>query len=203
MTWRELFNRLKNPSGVISWRYFLPNTDGLLLLHKQSFFYTPKRKNKWLYRAFYFAQQCSWFTFFGWYALWYNWKYRNTFLSQEGGNISHGKLFTDLFQLTFAYTIPPRYYFWYRLYQYPQNEWLDFIYDHEIPGWQYTLSGEVSTQSQRFLGDKYIFTKKLAQHHIRHITSLRLLPKESRLPEEEVFRRQALFFFKSGHIFEK
>lgn len=146
-----------------------------------------------MYRTFVLLQQLSWWLIFGWVSFMRVWKRRHKWPAANR-SVSGTKMFRHLLYLTFCHSIPPFYYFSYQLYKHPVGDWLLFIYDHEVPGWQLSLSPQVSEESQRYISSKMYFAKKSIDHGVPAIPTLAHYPRGTILHEGDIFRQQSLFF---------
>lgn len=194
MKLKSIVTRLSIPPGVVSRYYFIPNNDPIISLHKKSLFFVPSKGSKTLYALLAIMQQLLWWFYFGWMAFFKVWNIKSKFLLEiNHQKLSNFKIFFDLFQLTFFNTIPPIYYFWFRLYSLPKSKWLYFIYNHETSKWQHVLSKKISEESSLFISSKHFFWYKGMKNGVSIVPISRFIPKKNSLIKSELFLRDSFF----------
>jgi hypothetical protein len=189
--WHHVLAR-KAPHAVLSWRYILPNQSAAVRRHRRVLL------NAWprYPRAVWFA--VALYSFILWY-LWYGWAalYRaiRHVRPRYSASVPASTLAQclQLFWLTFAYTTPPGFYYLYQLYRFPEREWLNFVYTHELPHWHHYHSPHIATEEQALLSDKQYFATTMRQAKLPAIETLLQIQQGERLLPDTLFQHRALF----------
>jgi len=193
MKFKSVISRLRTPPGVISWHYFKSKNHPAIHFHKEIFFFIPKGKNKVIYLFFLTLRVLAWWIYFGWRELYFVW--RNRFRWKTVNSTVSGKRqLLDLLYLTFCNAIPPYYYYLFSLYKFPRINWYEFIYDHEVPHWQYLFSGNIHEADYQFINSKKEFTEKCSQHNIPVIPTTDFLKKKTLIRKENLFVEDSFFY---------
>ncbi|MFK7936010.1 MAG: sugar-transfer associated ATP-grasp domain-containing protein [Saprospiraceae bacterium] len=190
---KQLWYRLHLPPGIITGRYWHHSPSPVIRQHWQALWNPTVRQSRLLSWLLVLMQLVAWWTYFGWLA--YRQVVKKLDIWQHIIDLpTRSQQRRDLWYATFRYGIPPTDYFAYQLYRYPRQQWLDFIYDHEVPKWQNSLSGKVSADQQRWISDKAYFAQRSLQNGIPAILTLRFIPRGKKLTAVQVFQQRSLFF---------
>jgi hypothetical protein len=180
------------PHAIMSWRYLLPKQSLAVRRHHQVFLQAwpaLPRVAWWLIALFSYGR---WYLWSGWFRL-----YRAFFKHRKAIDatlpVTPIKQFAHLFILTFAHTIPPHLYYPYRLYRYAEKEWLNFVYNHELPHWHRLLSPRLTAAEQRLITDKQHFAATLLQAGLPVIPTLQQLSTGENITSAQLFQQQSLF----------
>lgn len=189
----HLFKRISSPPGIISWRFIFNVENSMLLQHKKALLYVPQGKSRTIYWSIAIIQQFAWWLFFGWRSLFRVWKLKRNWKTQDIP-VSTTDEIIDLICATFLYNIPPAYYYLFRLYKYKKIEWLQFVYDHEIPKWHLAFSNKISAINQSYINSKYCFANIAEANGIPAIPSMKFYSKGETICIEQIFIGKSFFF---------
>jgi len=194
--WQKIYKRIlkrQAPHAILSWRYFMPNQSHAVRLHRRTFLnaWPQYPRAVWFLIALY--SYSLWYLFYGWWQLVRIWCNRSLKIWETEG-IPKTKQLIHLLILTYLHSTPPRFYYQYRLYYYPEREWLNFIYTHELPHWHLTMSPNISLRSQQLMTHKHDFSTELARLGLPTIPTLYKLNKGESLTSTQIFCQQSLFF---------
>ena len=181
----------KVPHAVLSWRYFSPEQSGYVRTHRTVFLNAWKRLPRlgWVIIALY--SYLVWFFYQGWRQAWLAWR-KNSSAYARQQQVSQSQQLRDLTYLTFLQTTPPSFYYRYGLSRYPREEWLKFIYTHELPHWHLAFSPNLSPESERLMSDKQLFAEVMGQQGLP-VVSGALFESGDQLHHNSVFQGRNLF----------
>lgn len=192
---KVLFNILvvrKVPHGILSWRYLLPNQPEHIKLHRAAFLNSIPQLPRviwWLVAPLHYGR---WFLIYGpWFAI-RCWKRHAQYVEQREG-IARYKQLRQILSLSLCNAVLPFDYYYYRLYRYPKRQWLEFIYDQELPSWHLMYSKAISKATQLRINNKAVFADFLASFGFPVIPTV-LLERGEMLTTETIFSKQSLFF---------
>ena len=195
---RKTLDRLSLPPGVIPWRRVLDRRHPEFRHHWYALLAVPVDKSLALFRSLYLAQYLSWYLWNAWIHSYRGFRYLKR-RRQDNANPAKWRHVIDLTILLWLYTIPLPWIVKYRLLDEPDS-WLSHIYPHEIPKWQYALSGKISKHEQRFLGDKRYFAEACSEGEIPCITTLRYILRDSDGTKlQEILSQGQNIFFKPSN----
>jgi len=192
--WRAIIHRYllpKMPPGVIYWRYMTHKKDTAISLHRRALTARLTQSPISLHLALSLYSLLFWFLFQGWYQSFRSlrrWGKR----TKQRENVPLFKQLADLLVLTFVYTIPARDYYRYKLYTRPRDQWLLFIYTHELPHWHRMLSPNISRQSHELISDKHKFSQLGLQHDLPTIPTSIYFQRGQTI-DDHLFCQQSLF----------
>lgn len=192
--WSYLKHRVlkrRVPHAVLSWRYLLPGQSGYVRAHRKVFFSAWQRLPRlgWLAIAVY--SYLLWFLYQGWRQAWLVWR-KNSLCYAQQKQVSRIRQLRDLLSLVFLQTTPPAFYYRYRLSDYPKEQWLKFIYTHELPHWHLTFSPAISPQSERLMADKHLFASVMGNKGVPVVDGV-LFESGNELRYDSVFQGRSLF----------
>lgn len=197
--WQQIFRQVylriltrQVPHAILSWRYFIPNQSMMVNRHKRVLFnaWTKLPRSVWWLIALY--SYSVWYLFNSWRQIARVWKNRSLELYHHNG-ISRVKQLMHLTVLAIGHTIPPHFYYLYRLYDYKENQWLDFIYTHELPHWHQMMSPNISMRSQHLMSDKVDFAHAMTAVGLPLITTLYARSKGEKITEQQLFNQKSMF----------
>lgn len=179
------------PHAVLSWRYLLPGQSDHVRAHRKVFFNTWQRLPRlgWLAIAVY--SYVVWYFYQGWCQTWLVWR-KNSMAYAQQVQVSQLRQLRDLMSLVFLQTTPPSFYYRYQLSDYPKEQWLKFIYTHELPHWHLTFSPAISPQSERLMADKHLFASVMGSKGIPVVDGV-LFESGRELHHDLVFQGRSLF----------
>ncbi|MFT5083435.1 MAG: hypothetical protein ACI9Y1_001478 [Lentisphaeria bacterium] len=195
MQWQKISKRILKrqiPHALLSWRYILPGQSIAVKLHRKIFLsaWPDQSRATWFLVALY--SYTLWYLIYSWRHVFRDWKnYGNALKRQEG--ISNGHQLFSLLSLALLHSIPPRFYYHYRLYSYPREEWLKFIYTHELPHWHMVMSRSISETSKQLMVDKHLFSVHMRTLDLPTITTLDCLAPGQESGEMSVFNQRSVF----------
>jgi len=194
--WQQIKRRIikrQAPHAILSWRYFLPNQSEAVKLHRRTFLkaWPQYPRIVWFLIALY--SYPLWYFFYSWRQIARVWTKRSVKLQRQESISRRQQLFSIL-SLALLHSTPPAFYYQYRLYRYPESEWLDFIYTHELPHWHLVMSPKISERTHRLMSHKDAFSVEMAKVGLPGIPTLHILEKNEQLTEARVFCQQSLFF---------
>lgn len=185
------FIKQQSPYAILSWRYLCPGQNEAVRMHKKVLLHAWPDKPRVIWLVIALFSYTKWFFFLGWLKLWKVWKKRSPVLQKKNG-ISRNKQFFGLLKLAFLQTTPPHVYYSYRLYRYSTLEWLNFIYNHELPNWHLVMSPGISIKTSRLLADKAAFAQEMQKQGFPVIDGV-VIPKGCCLSKEQLFQHKSLF----------
>lgn len=97
----------------------------------------------------------SWYFIFSWLNIQHFYSNRKFYFQEI--KKSDFRILLDLIYLAVGLLIPPRNYFVMKLYLVDRSQWIEKIFDHEVPNWQKVLSGHISEASLEFINSKLTF----------------------------------------------
>ena len=191
----QIFYRIitrQEPHAILSWRYFLSGQNHMVHLHRRTFVeaWAGYPRVLWCLIAVY--SYTLWYLFYSWGQVYSAWTRRSAKLFKEH-HLSRHRQALDLLTLALLHSIPPAYYYKCHLYLYPEQQWLDFVYDHELPHWHSMLSPNASVESKHIMSHKQDFSLKMAQLGLPGIATVYEKMLADRLPKELLFNQQSLF----------
>jgi len=186
-----LFRRV--PHTVTSWRFLLPGQSQAIGLHRKVFLQAWPSLPRWAWLMIFLYSAMTWLLFFSWRQIWFCMSKKRVELDKTC-NISPFRQLVDLLTLALLHFIPPVFYYKYELYLKPKNQWLDYIYTHELPHWHQLLSVKGShLDSRKVLTDKKAFACRMADQEIASVNSVAYLTKNSIVKADKIFIGQSLF----------
>jgi hypothetical protein len=182
----------QEPHAILSWRYFLPNQDAMVHLHRQTFLgaWAGFPRVIWCLIAVY--SYTLWYLLHSWTQVYSIWKKRSARLFRRQ-HIARYRQALDLLMLALLHSTPPVYYYRYRLYLYPESQWLNFIYTHELPHWHHMMSANASKENMRLMNDKQAFSIAMMQRTLPAIATIYDKLAEQKFPQEQLFSQRSLF----------
>ena len=99
----------------------------------------------------------------------------------------------DLFRLCLLNGIAPGAYYQYQLFRQPENQWLTYIYDQELPHWHRVLSGKWSNNSLERMSDKRLFCQTMQNSDIDCVKTACFIPQGDAVPPEVLFSAKSWF----------
>lgn len=190
---KNLWYRIQQPAGITTWRYLTQRSNPVVRQHWKALWYPTVKQSKIFSWGLVIVQQLAWWIFFGWRAFFQVWSRLDKWQHLEGLPSKRQQLI-NMWSAIFLYSIPPSCYYVYQLYRYPKYEWLAFIYAHEVPKWQQSLSGKVRKEHQRYISSKGYFAEKSLANHIPAIPTLQFVQKGKELQAKDIFQQRSLFF---------
>ncbi len=180
------------PHAVLSWRYFLPNQSTMVHLHRKTFIRAWHRFPRivWFLIAIY--SYTLWYLFYGWRQVFRVWNKHSQLLCEQN-NIPRGQQLAHLMSLTYLHTIPPFFYYSYNLYKYNEDEWLNFVYTHELPHWHQMMSPDISQRSHHLMSNKKDFSIEMSTLGLPSIPTVYAIDRGEEFPFEHLFCKQSLF----------
>jgi len=194
--WQQIKTQIlqrRVPHTVMSWRFLLPNQSRAIQLHCKVFLSAWPRLPRWQWALIAIYSAMTWWLFFSWRLIYLCLKHRNHALSEKPA-IPVVKHFFDLLSLSLLYGIPPYYYYRYRLDQSPRKQWLDYVYDHELPHWHQVLSGGMSRKTQTLMTEKNAFAEYMAEHGIASVKTCAFFGKGEKVGADTLFQEQSFYF---------
>ncbi len=193
--WQQFKNKIlfrKIPFAILSWRYLLPNQSLAIQTHKQALkkAWPQLPRPLWWLMAIY--NYTLWYLWFGWNMFFKSWFVVRKKHPQTISKSASRQLF-ELLLLTFVHTIPPRFYYQYRLYSQKESQWLDYIYTHELPAWHQAQSPDMTDEESRLLSDKVYFAEQMQQTGLPVINTIAKLKQDSKIEPSDLWKKQSLF----------
>lgn len=193
--WRKIKQRIllrKLPHAVLSWRYMLFNQPKQVKLHKavfrQAWSQFP-RPVWWLIAIYSYG---LWYAWHGWRSVFKVWKNKHPTVSKKILKTETQQLL-DLLRLAYGHSIPPFFYYRYQLYRYPEKNWLNFIYTHELPHWHTTQSPNITSAEKSLISNKHLFAKRMLAIGVPSIPTLAYLDKKEHLENNILWQQKPLF----------
>jgi len=180
------------PHTVMSWRFLLPNQSRAVQLHRKVFLGAWPSLPRWQWALIALYSAVTWLLFFSWQQVYFCMKNRRRKVSEEF-SIPVGQQLFDLLVLTLLHGIPPRYYYLYSLHQRPRKQWLDFIYDHELPHWHQVLSAGVSEKTLHLMRDKKAFAEFMTRQGIAAIQTCDFFGRGGQIDATHIFQQQSVY----------
>ncbi len=193
--WQRIIKRYLNPSeprGLLSWRYLVPRKNSTLLLHRQAFFSGFSQRPAIFWSLMVFHSYVLWYLFYSWQQCCRNWRRYSAKLTSQK-HVPQYKQLKDLLILALFYSTPPRFYYLFRLYQYPRCKWLNFVYAHELPSWHHMMSPSISPQSRRLMSDKTVFAETMSKLNLPVVSSINRVKRGDTATDAILFQGQSLF----------
>lgn len=192
--WQKIHQRIikrQVPHAILSWRYLLPKQNRMVHLHRKTFLsaWADYPRILWCLIALY--SYTTWYLYYAWRQVYLTWKNRSKVLFNEQG-ISPWQQLKNLTALALLHSIPPHFYYQYQLHRFPEREWLNFIYTHELPHWHHMMSPNICARSQHLMSHKHDFSLEMKRLGLPTIPSV-LHVKRGRITEQQLFNRQSLF----------
>ncbi len=137
-----------------------------------------------------------------WWYLFYSWvqcyralkRYSADVAANEG--VAYQRQLRDVLVLALLHSTPPRFYYRYRLYNFSERAWLNFIFTHELPNWHNAMSPDISQRSRSFLNDKLFFAEVACDQALPIIQTKLLESGDDALSNDDVFFCRSSLFFK-------
>lgn len=176
------------PKGIFHIGYIFAKNDSILHLHKKIFLHSFKGKQNALFNTYAWI---TWYLFFAWLHIFKVWNRRKepTFINAR---ISKTVQLRQLFSLAFKYGIQPHSYYQLRLYEYPENEWMNFLFAQELPALHQLFTPKMSNQTKSRLKFKNLFAKQMKEFGVNVIDGL-ALKKGQIIDKEQLFGDDSLF----------
>lgn len=194
--WRQIYRRIlarQVPHAILSWRYLLPRQSRMVHLHRNTFLQAWADYPRWVWCLIALYSYSLWYLFHAWRQVFRIWHRQSESLQQQEG-ISRIKQFFALLGLALLHTTPPHFYYQYRLYRYPERDWLNFVYTHELPHWHRALSPNISARSQHLMSHKHDFAREMARLGLPTVEAVQLVTPGDDFPEALLFSRRSWFF---------
>ncbi len=193
--WLHLKNQVllrRVPHGVISWRYLLPGQSDAVKLHRRVFLGGWPTLNRFGWFLITLYSLTLWYGFYSWWLLLKAFFQRRRRLQEEFDVAPQRHLF-DLFRLCLLNGIAPGAYYQYQLFRQPEKQWLNYIYDQELPHWHRVLSGKLSNDSLERISDKRLFCQTMQRSHIDCVDTACFVPQGDAVPREMLFSKKSWF----------
>lgn len=193
--WRQIYQQIikrQAPHAILSWRYFMPKQSHAVKLHRRAFLQAWPQHPRLLWYLIAIYSYTLWFSFYSWRQTIAVWNRQSRKLHAEA-NISRAAQLVNLLALALLHTTPPQCYYQYRLYRYPEREWLNFIFTHELPHWHQLMSPNISTRSQHLMSNKDDFAREMALQGLPTIATAHVVRKGEAVPTAQLFSGQSLF----------
>jgi hypothetical protein len=188
----KLIIRRTIPHAILSWRYFLPNQHYMVHLHRRNFLQAWESYPRVIWYLIALYSFTLWYLFHSWRQVYRVWKKCSTALLEQE-SISRPRQALDLTVLALLHSTPPVFYYSYHLYRYPEKEWLNFIYTHELPHWHTMLSPDISLRSKYLMSHKQDFALEMDRQGLPSIPIFfESLPGDS-IPEDFLFSQRSVF----------
>ncbi|MCW8878893.1 MAG: hypothetical protein OQK51_17720 [Kangiellaceae bacterium] len=133
-----------------------------------------------------------WYLFFCWKHIYRAWK-KHRAIVFEKQRIAPNRQLAHLVSLAVLHTIPPHFYYQYRLFRFPEKRWLDFVYTHELPHWHLMLSPNISPRSQHLMTNKLDFAAEMKRLGIPVVETAGVLSRGTKSRRELIFNRESKF----------
>jgi|GEM_PF-1044950 len=192
--WNAMLNIIRRPvpHAVLSWRYLLPRQSPAVKLHRQVLLRAWPRFPRIVWFLIALCNYSLWYAFFSWRYMYRACRRHGATLRKKRGIVQRTQL-VHLFELAWMHGIPPHFYYLYRLYDYPKDNWLDFIFTHELPQWHLVMSPKAARHSHAFLRDKQYFSQTLGEAGLPVIETLARYRNGQRVDESVLFQEKSLF----------
>jgi hypothetical protein len=193
--WLQLKQRIllrQVPHAVLSWRYLLPRQPGYVRAHQYVFLnaWQGLPRVGWIAIALY--SYLLWFLYQSWRQIWRSWHKCSAACARQV-KVSRFKQLGHLMYLAFLQTTPPAFYYRYQLYRLPKEQWLKYVYTHELPHWHLAFSPAISEQSATLMSDKHAFAQSMGEQGLPVVDDV-VIDARGPLQESIVFQRRGLFF---------
>ncbi len=195
MQWQKISKRILKrqiPHALLSWRYIMPKQTAAVKLHRKIFLnaWPEQSRATWILVGLY--SYALWYLLYSWRHINRAWKkYAPALKMQEG--ISKSDQLVSLLSLALLHSIPPSFYYHYRLYAYPKTEWLEFIYTHELPHWHSVMSPKLSKCSKKLMSDKHLFSEHMGKRGLPSINTILCIVPGQEVIERCVFKQRSIF----------
>ena len=183
----------RQPYGLLTWRYLLPNKCDTLKNHRQAFLHFCTRKPRLIWPVIVAINYAKWYLFESWRQI-FRFAQRYSAQVTVFSSIPLWKQFLQLTHAAIGYTILPREYYRYQLYRYPSGQWLHFVYNQELPEWHLMQSPNISEKSRQLITHKHHFAETGRNHNLPVIQSIALFEKGGEISESSLFSKTSLFF---------
>ncbi|HFD11893.1 MAG TPA: hypothetical protein ENJ32_05425 [Crenotrichaceae bacterium] len=177
---------------LVSWRFFLPEQTRAVQLHRQVFLKAWPRFPRWVWALIFIYSSVTWLLWHSWRQIYRNYQKHHKTVAQHS-MVSPACQLAGLFKAAFLHGIPGFAFYQYKLYCYPEQQWLNFVYTHELPQWHLTMSPNISTDTHRLLSDKVLFSRNLSRHSISTVASLKRLSRGQPVSPSDLFIKQSCF----------
>ncbi len=178
------------PHGIFCWRYFFPGQSSTVKRHRQVFLNTLFRKPRVVWGLIVVMNYLLWYLWFAWRKVFSVWRVR----SRTSTLISSIRELQSLFWLAYGYGVPPHNYYRYQLYRYSSRDWLEFVFNHELPQWHLVASPDITDDESRLLNDKLIFAETMARYHLPAVETFQVFVQDELLSSAWLFQQRSLFF---------
>ncbi len=196
--WLKLRSKIlkrQTPFTPLHWRFFLPNQNKSVQVHRYVFLHTHKEYPIVLRMLVIIYNLTRWWFYFAWVSIFKAYK-SGSKICLEKYNIPKAKQVFDLFILAFAYCIPPIEYYLMRLHRFPRASWLDFAYDFQVASWHEALCYDDAKSDQELLNNKKNFGDFLNKHNLPTIKHLQTINAGIKISQNELDKLPLESFFK-------
>ena len=180
------------PHAVLSWRYFVPGQHHMVQLHKRSFLALWTTRPWVLWSAVALYSYAVWYFFYAWRQSLGAWRRHSANLLLHAG-VPRARQARDLLVLALLHSTPPVFYYRYRLYAYPEQQWLNFVYTHELPHWHRILSPDIGDRSQSLMTQKNDFSVEMARRGLPSVPTHDRVEVAEAMSKDTLFRQRSVF----------
>ena len=182
----------RTPYTMISCYFLLPKQSDAMKLHRHVMLKSWQKQPIVFWIPIYFCTWILWLSCFGWLMLIRIYLKQAKKLKQIE-NISLTKQLQNLFSLTFLFGVPPHFYYQFNLFRFPEKEWFNYIFTHELPAWHLAFNLNNNQKSQQIISDKYRFAQQMADAGIPTVPTMLHIPSGSTPKPEDLFRKESIF----------
>lgn len=193
--WRLIYRRIiarQVPHAILSWRYLLPRQSRMVHLHRKTFLQAWADYPRWVWCLIALYSFTVWYLFHAWRQVFRVWRRQSASLQKQQG-ISRNKQLYALLGLALLHSTPPHFYYQYRLYRYPERDWLNFVYTHELPHWHRVLSPNISARSQHLMSHKHDFAREMSRLGLSVVETAQLVKPGDDVQDTLLFSRSSWF----------
>ena len=195
LRWRRRIRRYlnpKSPRAILSWRYLLPHSTPEIHLHRQVLFSCFSQRPLALWWTLTIHGFVLWYGFYGWIQSYRQWRRYSLILSEQE-NIPRFKQLRHILVLAFLHSVPPQFYYRYKLYRTSEKKWFNYIYTHELPQWHHCMSPVVSPESHAFLENKNTFSSICSRQKLPAIPTVFFIEENKPFDLQTLFVKQSFF----------
>ncbi|PJA33609.1 MAG: hypothetical protein CO187_01035 [Zetaproteobacteria bacterium CG_4_9_14_3_um_filter_53_7] len=193
--WRTLKRQVlmrRVPHCLISWRFLLPGQGLPVRLHRRVLFGAWPVLPRWQWGMILLYSTTLWWLCWGWLGLYRTLRSHSRKVALDHG-VSVARQLAGLLVATFAHGIVPRDFYRFALYQRPERQWLDYIYEQELPHWHRLMSPQLGRKSLQLMTDKHDFSRAMAEHGIATVETVAMLQRGYEVGEQQLFMGRSLF----------